>query len=141
MFVYSEMELRNGRSAYDDDVFVQKPILPYSSMFLLSSTNPIRIFVHGIVTFPFFETFIMVVIIMSSIALAAEDPVEENSERNHVLTYFDYVFTGIFALEMILKVGRKLLSLPAVERQLLHRLRLFSGDRPWRDRAPRVVPA
>ena len=107
MFVYSEMELRNGRSAYDDDVFVQKPILPYSSMFLLSSTNPIRIFVHGIVTFPFFETFIMVVIIMSSIALAAEDPVEENSERNHVLTYFDYVFTGIFALEMILKVGQK----------------------------------
>ena len=34
------MELRNGRSAYDDDVFVQKPILPYSSMFILSSTNP-----------------------------------------------------------------------------------------------------
>ncbi len=35
-----EMELRNGRSAYDDDIFVQKPILPYSSMFILSSTNP-----------------------------------------------------------------------------------------------------
>jgi hypothetical protein len=33
------MELRNGRSAYDDDVFIQKPILPYSSMFILSSTN------------------------------------------------------------------------------------------------------
>ena len=64
-----------------------------------------RIFIHGIVTFPFFETFIMVIIIMSSIALAAEDPVQENSERNHILTYFDYVFTGIFAVEMILKVG------------------------------------
>ena len=47
----------------------------------------------------------MVIIIMSSIALAAEDPVQENSERNHILTYFDYVFTGIFAVEMILKVG------------------------------------
>ena len=47
----------------------------------------------------------MVVIIMSSIALAAEDPVEENSQRNYILTYFDYVFTGIFAVEMILKVG------------------------------------
>lgn len=35
-----EMELRNGRSAYDDDIFVQKPILPYSSMFILSSSNP-----------------------------------------------------------------------------------------------------
>lgn len=65
----------------------------------------VRIFVHGIVTFPFFDTFIMIIIIMSSVALAAEDPVVENSERNHVLTYFDYVFTGIFAIEMILKVN------------------------------------
>ena len=64
----------------------------------------IRIFIHGVVTFPFFDTFIMVIIIMSSIALAAEDPVRETSERNHILTYFDYVFTGIFAVEMILKV-------------------------------------
>lgn len=55
-------------------------------------------------TFPFFDTFIMVVIIMSSIALAAEDPVQERSDRNHILTYFDYVFTGIFAVEMMLKV-------------------------------------
>ncbi len=46
----------------------------------------------------------MVVIILSSISLAAEDPVQEGSERNHILTYFDYGFTGIFALEMLLKV-------------------------------------
>ena len=41
---------------------------------------------------------------MSSIALAMEDPVQEQSQRNIVLTYFDYVFTGIFAIEMFLKV-------------------------------------
>ena len=41
---------------------------------------------------------------MSSIALAMEDPVQEQSQRNIVLTYFDYVFTGIFAVEMFLKV-------------------------------------
>ena len=74
-------------------------------------TNPIsywhsvRIFVHGIVTIPCFDTFIMIIIILSSITLAAEDPVQETSQRNHVLTYFDYVFTGIFALEMFLKVS------------------------------------
>ena len=60
--------------------------------------------IHGIVTLPCFDTFIMVIIILSSIALAAEDPVQEQSQRNHILTYFDYVFTGIFALEMLLKV-------------------------------------
>lgn len=66
----------------------------------------VRILVHGIVTVPCFDTFIMVIIILSSIALAAEDPVQEQSQRNHILTYFDYVFTGIFAVEMLLKVRK-----------------------------------
>ena len=52
----------------------------------------------------------MIIIILSSIALAAEDPVQEQSERNHILTYFDYVFTGIFAVEMFLKVRIVLIS-------------------------------
>jgi len=69
------------------------------------SLYSIRIFVHGVVTFPFFDTFIMLVIVASSVTLAAEDPVRENSERNHILTYFDYGFTGIFAIEMFLKVS------------------------------------
>lgn len=46
----------------------------------------------------------MIIIILSSITLAAEDPVEESSERNLILTYFDYIFTFIFAVEMFLKV-------------------------------------
>ena len=99
------------RMPYDEDIIVHKPILPYSSMFILSSSNPIRIFVHGIVTIPCFDTFIMIIIILSSIALAAEDPVQEQSERNHILTYFDYVFTGIFAIEMVLKVRNQRLKL------------------------------
>ena len=67
-------------------------------------SSRLRILIHGIVTVPCFETFIMIIIILSSIALAAEDPVQEHSQRNHILTYFDYVFTGIFAVEMLLKV-------------------------------------
>ena len=46
----------------------------------------------------------MVVICLSSITLAAEDPVEEESLRNNILNYFDYVFTGVFTVEMLLKV-------------------------------------
>lgn len=41
---------------------------------------------------------------MSSIALAAEDPVDENSYRNEILNYFDYAFTGVFAIELLLKI-------------------------------------
>ena len=85
-----------------NEVFPIKPhFIPLS--FLVHHFR-VRIFVHGIVTIPCFDTFIMIIIILSSIALAAEDPVQEQSQRNIVLTYFDYVFTGIFAIEMFLKV-------------------------------------
>lgn len=52
----------------------------------------------------YFDFFIMVVISLSSIALAAEDPVVENCPRNNILNYFDYAFTGVFTLEMIFKI-------------------------------------
>jgi hypothetical protein len=46
----------------------------------------------------------MIVICLSSISLAAEDPVHENSMRNLVLNYLDYAFTGVFTIELLLKV-------------------------------------
>ncbi|XP_052737171.1 voltage-dependent calcium channel type A subunit alpha-1 [Bicyclus anynana] len=81
-----------------------KPMLPYSSMFVLSPTNPIRRGAHWVVNLKYFDFFIMVVISLSSVALAAEDPVVEESTRNKVLNYFDYAFTGVFTVEMLLKI-------------------------------------
>jgi len=52
----------------------------------------------------------MIVICASSIALAAEDPVLENSECNKILNRFDYVFTGVFTVEMMLKVSLELFT-------------------------------
>lgn len=80
------------------------PVLPYSSMFIFSSENGFRVGIHSIVTFPLFDVFIMLVIIASSITLAAEDPVNEDSEWNQKLVYFDYGFTCIFAIEVCLKI-------------------------------------
>jgi hypothetical protein len=37
-------------------------------------------------------------------SLAAEDPVNENSGRNRILNYLDYAFTGVFTVELVLKV-------------------------------------
>uniref|UniRef100_A0A8C4HKM8 Voltage-dependent N-type calcium channel subunit alpha n=1 Tax=Dicentrarchus labrax TaxID=13489 RepID=A0A8C4HKM8_DICLA len=56
-----------------------RPILPYSSMFIFGQTNPVRRLCHYIVTLRYFEMSILVVIAMSSIALAAEDPVWTNA--------------------------------------------------------------
>ncbi|CAH2272891.1 voltage-dependent P Q-type calcium channel subunit alpha-1A [Pelobates cultripes] len=81
-----------------------KPMPPYSSMFILSTTNPLRRLCHYIVTMRYFEMCILLVIAMSSIALAAEDPVQPDAPRNNVLRYFDYVFTGVFTFEMVIKM-------------------------------------
>ncbi|XP_028843660.1 voltage-dependent P/Q-type calcium channel subunit alpha-1A-like isoform X6 [Denticeps clupeoides] len=81
-----------------------RPMPPYTSMFILSTTNPFRRLCHYIVTLRYFEMCILLVIAMSSIALAAEDPVWPDSPRNNVLRYFDYVFTGVFTFEMLIKM-------------------------------------
>ncbi|KZS08153.1 Voltage-dependent calcium channel type A subunit alpha-1 [Daphnia magna] len=97
-------DAKTGDNVDDDDIMGPKPMLPYSSMFILSPTNPVRRAAHWVVNLPYFDFFIMVVISLSSIALAAEDPVEEGSFRNDILNYFDYAFTGVFTVEMVLKV-------------------------------------
>uniref|UniRef100_A0A8C7K077 Voltage-dependent calcium channel type A subunit alpha-1 n=1 Tax=Oncorhynchus kisutch TaxID=8019 RepID=A0A8C7K077_ONCKI len=66
--------------------------------------SEIRRICHYVVTMRYFEMTILLVIVASSIALAAEDPVCTNSDRNRVLRYFDYVFTGVFTFEMIIKM-------------------------------------
>ncbi|XP_043914705.1 voltage-dependent N-type calcium channel subunit alpha-1B [Protopterus annectens] len=90
----------------DDDLTKNGPkqILPYSSMFVFSPANPIRRLCHYIVNLRYFEMVILLVIAMSSVALAAEDPVQADAIRNEVLKYFDYVFTGVFTFEMIMKM-------------------------------------
>ncbi|XP_059359981.1 probable voltage-dependent R-type calcium channel subunit alpha-1E isoform X7 [Carassius carassius] len=77
---------------------------PPVSMFIFKPNNPVRRACHYIVNLRYFEMSILLVITASSIALAAEDPVNTNSDRNKVLRYFDYVFTGVFTFEMIIKM-------------------------------------
>ncbi|XP_055369532.1 voltage-dependent N-type calcium channel subunit alpha-1B isoform X7 [Betta splendens] len=81
-----------------------RQMLPYSSMFIFGQTNPVRKLCHYIVNLRYFEMCILMVITMSSIALAAEDPVQANAPRNNVLKYLDYVFTGVFTFEMVIKM-------------------------------------
>uniref|UniRef100_A0A3Q3G243 Voltage-dependent N-type calcium channel subunit alpha n=1 Tax=Labrus bergylta TaxID=56723 RepID=A0A3Q3G243_9LABR len=81
-----------------------REMLPYSSMFIFGVTNPVRRLCHYVVNLRYFEMCILMVITMSSIALAAEDPVQANAPRNQVLKYLDYVFTGVFTFEMVIKM-------------------------------------
>ncbi|XP_032666769.1 voltage-dependent calcium channel type A subunit alpha-1 isoform X2 [Odontomachus brunneus] len=99
-----EKQASEEKKQDEDDDTGPKPMLPYSSMFILSPTNPIRRGAHWVVNLRYFDFFIMIVISLSSIALAAEDPVWDLAPRNKILNYFDYAFTGVFTIEMVLKI-------------------------------------
>uniref|UniRef100_A0A1Q3G4E2 Voltage-dependent L-type calcium channel subunit alpha n=2 Tax=Culex tarsalis TaxID=7177 RepID=A0A1Q3G4E2_CULTA len=80
------------------------PIPPASSFFILSQTNRFRVFCHWLCNHSTFGNIILVCIMFSSAMLAAEDPLNANSERNQILNYFDYFFTSVFTIELLLKL-------------------------------------
>uniref|UniRef100_A0A670YQG5 Voltage-dependent L-type calcium channel subunit alpha n=1 Tax=Pseudonaja textilis TaxID=8673 RepID=A0A670YQG5_PSETE len=80
------------------------PMPDASSFFIFSPTNKIRVLCHRIVNATWFTNFILLFILLSSISLAAEDPIRADSFRNQVLSYFDIGFTSVFTVEIILKM-------------------------------------
>uniref|UniRef100_A0A3Q2D7H6 Voltage-dependent L-type calcium channel subunit alpha n=1 Tax=Cyprinodon variegatus TaxID=28743 RepID=A0A3Q2D7H6_CYPVA len=80
------------------------PIPDGSSFFLLGKKNCLRVACHNLIHHHYFTNFILIFIILSSISLAAEDPIKSHSFRNIVLGYADYVFTSVFTVEIVLKM-------------------------------------
>ncbi|XP_028302810.1 calcium channel, voltage-dependent, L type, alpha 1D subunit, a isoform X3 [Gouania willdenowi] len=80
------------------------PIPEGSAFFIFSNTNPFRVFCHKLINHHIFTNLILVFIMLSSVSLAAEDPIRNFSARNIILGYFDYAFTAIFTVEIVLKV-------------------------------------
>ncbi|ELK24927.1 Voltage-dependent L-type calcium channel subunit alpha-1S [Myotis davidii] len=80
------------------------PIPEASSFFIFSPTNKFRVLCHRIVNATWFTNFILLFIMLSSAALAAEDPIQAESMRNQILGYFDIAFTSVFTVEIVLKM-------------------------------------
>uniref|UniRef100_UPI0037E9A94A voltage-dependent L-type calcium channel subunit alpha-1D n=1 Tax=Semicossyphus pulcher TaxID=241346 RepID=UPI0037E9A94A len=80
------------------------PIPVGSAFFIFSSTNPFRVFCHKLINHQIFTNLILIFIMLSSVSLAAEDPIRNFSARNIILGYFDYAFTAIFTVEILVKM-------------------------------------
>ncbi|KYO36618.1 hypothetical protein Y1Q_0024310 [Alligator mississippiensis] len=80
------------------------PMPDASAFFIFSPSNRFRVHCHRIVNDNIFTNLILFFILLSSISLAAEDPVRHTSFRNQILFYFDIVFTVIFTIEIALKM-------------------------------------
>uniref|UniRef100_A0A8C7KU36 Voltage-dependent L-type calcium channel subunit alpha n=1 Tax=Oncorhynchus kisutch TaxID=8019 RepID=A0A8C7KU36_ONCKI len=80
------------------------PIPEASSFYIFSSDNKIRKLCHRIINATAFTNIILLFILLSSISLAAEDPIDPMSFRNQVLASADVVFTSVFTVEVVLKM-------------------------------------
>ncbi|XP_045539649.1 muscle calcium channel subunit alpha-1 isoform X1 [Papilio machaon] len=92
----SEVDIRDSK----------KPIPDASSFFIFSKTNRFRVLCYKLSASSTFGNIILVCILFSSAMLAAEDPLDaaQRGFRNWLLSQFDMFFTGIFTLELFLKL-------------------------------------
>ncbi|XP_041983604.1 muscle calcium channel subunit alpha-1-like isoform X3 [Aricia agestis] len=83
-----------------------KPIPDARSFYIFSKTNRFRVFCYKMSASSTFGNIILVCIMFSSAMLAAEDPLDaaQKGFRNWLLSQFDIFFTGIFTLELFLKL-------------------------------------
>uniref|UniRef100_A0A8C8A1Q2 Voltage-dependent L-type calcium channel subunit alpha n=1 Tax=Oryzias sinensis TaxID=183150 RepID=A0A8C8A1Q2_9TELE len=80
------------------------PMPEASSFFIFGPQNKFRKLCHRIINATTFTNIILLFILLSSISLAAEDPIDPVSPRNQVLAYADIVFTSVFTAEIVLKM-------------------------------------
>lgn len=64
-----------------------------------------RIFVKKIVLHPYFDPFIIFIIIISTVLMAIDNPLNDpNGALSRVLNQIDIVITIIFVIESVLKI-------------------------------------
>ncbi|XP_050313239.1 muscle calcium channel subunit alpha-1 isoform X2 [Anthonomus grandis grandis] len=80
-----------------------KPIPKGSAFFIFSYKNRFRVLCHWLCNHSIFSNIILVCILVSSALLALEDPINQDNRRADILSKFDYIFTGIFSVELVLK--------------------------------------
>ncbi|XP_076261438.1 ca[2+]-channel protein alpha[[1]] subunit D isoform X3 [Rhynchophorus ferrugineus] len=81
-----------------------RPIPKGSAFFIFSYKNRFRVLCHWLCNHSYFSNIILVCILVSSALLALEDPIpDKDNKKAEILTIFDYIFTGIFSVELLLK--------------------------------------
>uniref|UniRef100_A0A8B9RKV5 Calcium channel, voltage-dependent, L type, alpha 1S subunit, b n=1 Tax=Astyanax mexicanus TaxID=7994 RepID=A0A8B9RKV5_ASTMX len=89
------------------DLQLKETVVPMpeaSSFFIFGPENKFRKLCHRAINATPFTNFILLLILLSSISLAAEDAIDPKSFRNKILAYADIVFTTVFTIEIVLKM-------------------------------------
>lgn len=85
--------------------FVEDKSIPdHDALWLLAPSNAFRVSVHELISQRWFDNFVLVLIIVSSALMLAEDPVNPDATRNKIFEKMEYGFIALFTLEMLLKI-------------------------------------
>uniref|UniRef100_A0A8C6VRU6 Voltage-dependent L-type calcium channel subunit alpha n=1 Tax=Nothobranchius furzeri TaxID=105023 RepID=A0A8C6VRU6_NOTFU len=90
-------EVPSGPRPAIADLVKKEKIIPIpegSAFFVFSNTNPVRVFCHRLINHHIFTNLILVFIMLSSVSLAAEDPIRNFSARN-IIYLTKYIFCSI----------------------------------------------
>jgi hypothetical protein len=75
------------------------------SLFIFSVGNPIRRVIYNLVNKPLFDNIILLLILLSTILIAVENPLNDpNSEFSTFFYFMDKIITVSFIMEMCLKI-------------------------------------
>ena len=75
------------------------------SIGIFNEDNPVRVFLSHVVASSFFEAFILMLILATSIMMALESPLDDpESQKSIILAWVNDACTIIFLLEMIIKI-------------------------------------
>lgn len=98
--------LRGNDDEDMEDYAAFTPVGPVGrSLFLFSEHNRVRRWAFNLIAHPYFDSTILVLITVSSITLAMDNPLANPASRLSILlTRLDTVFAIMFALEMVAKI-------------------------------------
>jgi len=100
-----QMALGKIKSSIHDEKKEEKVPLVGTSLFCLGKKNKCRGFIHSFTYNRKFEFTILAFIIISTITLAFESPLDNpDGQKVEILSKIDVVMTGIFTFEAILKI-------------------------------------
>jgi len=89
-------------SAKQDSIF---PLNPARTLGIFGPNNSIRVFCGHLIGHIYFESFIQFLILLSSLSLAIDSPLDDpKSSFRYAMYYFEFVTTFFFSCEAMLKI-------------------------------------
>jgi hypothetical protein len=113
--VKCQKRVKNDKENYIDKLIDQEAIdkakkvdqekFETPSLLLFKYEGTIRQWFLKIINHPYFETYMLIIILLNTIQIAIENPLSNpNTSLSKIMNIVDYIMTGVFTLEIVAKI-------------------------------------